>query len=117
MNTLEQKIKELNQLVLSGKSLEAFDKFYHNDVVMQENEMAPTVGKAANLQREKEFYGNVTDFRGAEMKGLAIGDNMTTVIWRYDYTHKEWGVKKYTQVSVQHWSDGLIIREQFFYGN
>jgi hypothetical protein len=117
MNTLKEKITELNQLVLSGKSLEAFDKFYHTDVVMQENQSAPTVGKAANLQREKEFYGNITEFRGAEMKGLAIGDNMTTVIWSYDYTHKEWGVKNYTQVSVQHWQDGQIIKEQFFYGS
>lgn len=117
MNTLNEKISELNSLVLSGKALDAFEKFYHEDVVMQENEAAPTVGKAANLLREKEFFGNITEFRGAEVKGLAIGDNMTAVIWSYDYTHKEWGVKKYTQVSVQHWQDGQIIKEQFFYGN
>lgn len=117
MNTLKEKITELNSLVLSGKSLDAFEKFYHKDVVMQENEGVPTVGKAANLQREKEFFGNITDFRGAEVKALAIGDNVTTVVWSYDYTHKEWGVRKYTQAAVQHWQDGQIIREQFFYGN
>lgn len=117
MNALKEKISELNSLVLSGKALDAFEKFYHEDVVMQENEAVPTVGKAANLQREKEFFGNITEFRGAEVKGIAIGDNLTTVIWSYDYTHKEWGVRKYTQVSVQHWQGGQIIREQFFYGN
>jgi hypothetical protein len=117
MNTLKEKITELNSLVLSGKALDAFEKFYHNDVVMQENEGAPTVGKVANLQREKQFFANITDFRGAEVKALAIGDNVSTVVWSYDYTHKEWGVRKYTQASVQHWKDGLIIKEQFFYGN
>jgi hypothetical protein len=117
MNTLKEKITELNSLVLSGKALDAFEKFYHKDVVMQENEGAPTVGKAANLQREIEFFGNISDFRGAEVKALAIGDNVTTVVWSYDYTHKEWGVRKYTQASVQHWKDGLIVKEQFFYGN
>jgi len=117
MNTIKEKLAELNQLVLSGKSLEAFDKFYHKDVLMQENENAPTIGKDANRRREEEFYSLVTEFRGADVRGIAVGDNLSTVIWHYDYTHKEWGVRNYTQVSVQHWRDGLIVKEQFFYGN
>jgi len=103
-------------LVLAGKSMEAFEKFYHTDVQMQENENTPTVGKDANRQREIEFYANVKEFRAAEVHGITVGDNVSSVIWHYDYTHKEWGTRKYTQVSVQHWQDGLIIKEQFFYG-
>jgi len=117
MNTLKEKITELNQLVLAGKALDAFEKFYHPSVMMQENENVPTVGKDANRQREIEFFNSISEFRGAEVKGVTIGDNLSTVIWHYDYTHKEWGVKNYTQVSVQHWKDGQIIKEQFFYGN
>jgi hypothetical protein len=117
MNTLAEKINELNALVLSGKAIEAFEKFYHPEVVMQENENAPTVTKAANRKREIEFFANITEFRSAAVKGVALADNLSTVIWQYDYTHKEWGVRNYTQVSVQHWQDGLIIREQFFYGS
>jgi hypothetical protein len=117
MSTLKEKITELNQLVLSGKALEAFEKFYHNDVVMQENEQAPTIGKDANRNREIDFFKNVSEFRKAEVKGVTVGDNLTTVIWHYDYTHEQWGMRRYTQVSVQHWLDGKIIQEQFFYGN
>ena len=117
MTTLKEKITELNQLVLAGKALEAFEKFYHDDVVMQENEQVPTSGKEANRKRELEFFSNITEFRGAEVRGLATGDNLSTVIWHYDYTHKEWGARNYTQVSVQHWKDGRIIKEQFFYAN
>ena len=117
MSALKENITTLNQLVLAGKAMEAFEKFYHNDVVMQENEQHPTVGKEANRKRELEFFSNITEFRGAEVKGIAFGDNLTTVIWHYDYTHKEWGIRKYTQVSVQYWKDGKIIREQFFYSN
>jgi len=117
MDTLKEKITELNRLVLAGKALDAFEKFYHPEVVMQENENVPTVGKDANRQREIEFFNSISEFRGAEVKGVAVGDNLSSVIWHYDYTHKEWGEKKYTQVSVQHWKDGQIIKEQFFYGN
>lgn len=117
MSTLKQKITELNDLVLSGKAMEAFEKFYHRDVVMQENDQQPTVSKEANRKREIEFFNNVTEFRNAEVKNVLVGEDVSTVIWHYDYTHKEWGVRNYTQVSVQHWKDGLIIKEQFFYGN
>ena len=57
------------------------------------------------------------EFRNASVLGVAVGDNISYVTWHYDYTHREWGVRNYTQVSVQHWKDGRIIREQFIYSN
>lgn len=117
MNTLKERITALNNLILEGKALEAFEKFYHPEVVMQENESTPTIGKEANRKRELEFFNNITAFRSASVKGVALAEDISTVIWHYDYTHKEWGVRNYTQVSVQYWQDGLIIKEQFFYGN
>jgi hypothetical protein len=114
---IESSLKDLNNLVLEGKLLEAFEKHYHDDVAMQENNSLPVVGKDANRQREIEFVNNITEFRGASVEGHAVGDAISFVVWNYDYTHKEWGVKQYTQVSVQNWKDGRIIKEQFFYGN
>ena len=117
MNNLTEKLKDLNQLVLEGKMLEAFDKYYHDDVYMQDNTLPPTIGKAANRQREEEFLGNITEFRGAEVLSMGEGNDVSYVEWKYDYTHKDWGVRNYTQISKQHWKDGKIIKEQFFYGN
>lgn len=114
---LEQSLHELNKLVSTGNALEAFEKFYHDDVTMQENNDTPTVSKEANRQREIEFFSNVTEFRGAEVKGLGVGDNISFVVWNYDYTHKDWGVKNYSQVAIQEWKDGKIINEKFVYGN
>ena len=117
MNTLKEKINELNQMVLNGKALDAFEHFYHDQVVMQENESTPTIGKDANREREIEFFNNITEFRGAHVQDVTIGEDVTMVVWQYDYTHKQWGERNYKQVSVQHWLDGKIIKEQFFYGN
>lgn len=117
MNNLAEKLKDLNQLVLEGRMMEAFDKYYHDDVHMQENGNAPTVGKAANTEREIEFLNSIVEFRGAEVLNMAVDGNVSFVEWKYDYTHKDWGVRNYTQVSKQHWKDGKIIHEQFFYGN
>jgi hypothetical protein len=83
--------------------LEAFEKYYHDDVSMQENELPATATKEANRKRELEFLSNILEFRKAEVKGIAVHGNVSYVIWTYDYTHKEWGERNYTQVSVQEW--------------
>lgn len=116
MSTLLEKIDDLNDLVLQGRALEAFEKYYHDEVTMQENENSPTIGKEANRQREKEFFAAITEFRSSKPIKIAVGESISMVQWQYDYTHRDWGVRNYSQVSVQEWKDGKIIKEQFFYG-
>lgn len=117
MQTIKEKIEHLNQLIIEGKALDGFELYYDDEVVMQENESTPTAGKDLNRKREIDFFGSITEFRSAKPLDIAVGENVSYVKWLYDYTHKDWGVRKYTQVSVQHWKNGKIIKEQFFYGN
>jgi hypothetical protein len=117
MQTISEKVNHLNQLILEGKAMDAFDLYYHDEVVMQENENEPTIGKEANRKRELDFFGAITEFRGAEVLDVAAAETVSFVKWKMDYTHKDWGARNYTQVSVQHWKDGKIVKEQFFYGN
>lgn len=114
---IEAALKDLNQLVIDGKLMDAFEKYYHEEIEMQENASAPAKGKDFHRNREREFLANVTEFRSAHVDALAVNGDTSFVIWSYDYTHKIWGLRKYTQVSVQHWKDGKIIRERFFYSN
>ena len=114
---IEKSIQDLNGLVLNGKLMDAFEKYYHDEVQMQENDLPPTISKEANRQRELAFLGNITDFRKAEVKGVAVSGNAAFVIWHFDYTHKDWGVRNYSQVNVQEWKDGKIIKEKFIYLN
>jgi hypothetical protein len=114
---IEKSLREMNKLILEGKAIEAFEKYYHEDVEIQENDLAPTLTKNANRKREIEFFSQITELRKAEILGQAIGDNISAVLWDYDYSHEDRAVKKFTQVAVQHWSDGKIIKEIFIYYN
>lgn len=117
MATLLENISNLNDLILEGKALEAFEKYYHQDVVMQENENAPTIGKSENRVREREFMSSITEFRNAKPLKVTVGESTSMVEWQFDYTHKDWGIRNYTQVSVQEWKDGQIIKEKYYYNN
>lgn len=114
---IEKCITDLNTLVQEGRLMDAFEKYYHENVIMQENEETPTVSKEENRKRERQFLDDVIEFRKAEVKGVGVGDDLSFVFWEYDYTHKEWGVKNYSQVAIQQWKDGKIIHEKFIYTN
>ncbi|CAN5651701.1 hypothetical protein BH10BAC3_BH10BAC3_09940 [soil metagenome] len=117
MNTITEKLNHLNQMVVGGKLMDAFEMYYDDAVVMQENQQDPIKGKEVNRKRELEFLNNIMEFRNATPTNVATGDNVSYVTWEYDYTHKEWGIRNYTQVSIQHWKNGKIVKEQFLYSN
>lgn len=111
--SLKENVDNLNQMILEGQILEAFDKFYHDDVVMVDNNGSYS-GKETNREREEQWLAGVTAFNAAEVKAVAVGDGVTMVEWHFDYEHKELGHAKYDQVAVQRWKDGQIIHERFY---
>lgn len=56
---LQAAFEDIKTLVFQGKAMEAFEKYYGDDVVMQENEQPATVGKTANRDREVEFFSMI----------------------------------------------------------
>ena len=114
---LLNKISNINDLILQGKAMDAFEEYYHDHCEMSENNQPATIGKDANRKREEEFFGAITEFRSAKPLHVTVGENTTMVEWEMDYTHKDWGVRKYTQVAVQEWEDGKIRKERFYYAN
>ncbi len=116
--SLRVRVEDLNRRILNGEVIEAFEKYYADDVVQQENELEPTRGKEANRQRELEFLANLTDFRSAEVKSVAVDEENSTAMveWFFDYTHRDLGDRRFHQVSVQRWQDGQIVYERYYYG-
>ena len=114
--SLEKRVNDLNQRILEGKILDAFEKFYAENVTMQENENEATEGKAACRVNEITFVEGITEFRNAEIKSVLISDNLSVTEWFFDFSHKDWGNRTYTQLSVQRWNeDGQIVNEKFYY--
>ena len=117
MSDLRTNVDQLNQMILEGKILDAFDKFYAEDVVMQDNNYPVREGKALNREYEEAFVGGLTEFRGAKVVNTLISDDLAVVEWWFDYTHKDYGVRNYTQLAVQRWKNGQIVEEKFYYNN
>ena len=90
------------------------ESFYADDVIMQENEDEPRVGKAVCIEHERLILKN-----GKEVNVRLLNDAINT---KKNAVFAEWeitfitctGTKiKFTEVSVQHWLKGQITGESF----
>ncbi|HVG12124.1 MAG TPA: nuclear transport factor 2 family protein [Flavisolibacter sp.] len=114
---LKENVAQLNSMILEGKILDAFDTFYAPTVTMQDNDLPIREGFETNRAFEEAFVGGLTEFRGAKVLNTIISDDIVATEWWFDYTHKDWGTRNYTQVAVQRWKDGKIVEEKFYYNN
>lgn len=105
---------ELNDMIRQGLALEAFEKFYADDVVMMENDQA-FEGKEANRKREQEFFGNIEEVHSAGIGATAVQGNVSFCEQYFDATFKDGTRVKMDEVAVRTWRDGKIIKERFFY--
>ncbi|HVW09899.1 MAG TPA: SnoaL-like domain-containing protein [Bryobacteraceae bacterium] len=105
----------LNQAILSGKALEAFEQYYADDVVMQENSDEPRVGKDVNRKAEVEFFSSLASFNEGKMLSSAVNGDVTFSEWFMDVTFKNGQSAKLAQVAVRRWKNGKIAHERFYY--
>lgn len=106
----------LNEAVLNGKALEAFEQYYADDVVMQENSDEPRVGKDANRKAEVDFFSSLAEFHEGKLLSSAVNGDVTFGEWFMDVTFKNGTRYKLAQTAVRRWKDGKIVHERFYYG-
>lgn len=105
----------LNDAILSGKALEAFEQYYSEDVVMQENSDEPRIGKEANRKAEIDFFSSLAEFHEGKLLSSAVNGDVTFGEWMMDVTFKNGYRLKLAQVAVRRWKDGQIVNERFYY--
>ena len=107
--------RKLNQAILAGEILDAFEKFYADDVVMHENDSQPFTGKSVNRKREEDFVNSVQEFHGAKLLGEAVNGDTSYSEWEYDLTFKSGIRTKLQQVAARRWKNGQVSHERFYY--
>lgn len=105
----------LNNRVLAGDILGAFEEYYADDVVMQENSTEPFVGKAVNREREEKFVSSVEQVHSGSVVAHAVNGDITFSQWEMDITFKGGHRAKLEQVAVRRWAGGKVVHERFFY--
>ncbi|SRR5690606_8518570 len=112
-----KKIAECHRMVGEGKILEAFEKYYHDDIVMVEATGEVRKGKDANREFQKQFMSGVKEIHDGGVLSLNSNEEAatTTVETWIEMTFNDGNRVKMEEVAVQKWQDGKIIHERFYY--
>jgi hypothetical protein len=118
MTKLKNNVEKLNALIKEGKIMEAFEKYYGENVITQVNGNHPINGKDANRKREVIFLQEIEKLNSADINSVTFGgtdDNVSITEWAISIENKE-GIKKIIyRVNVQHWKDDKIINEKLYF--
>ncbi|MEM9985540.1 MAG: nuclear transport factor 2 family protein [Bacteroidota bacterium] len=116
--TYHEKAQDIYNHLAQGKLLEAFDKYYGENVVMVEADGRKREGKAANRAYEEQFLGMVQDWHGMGVDAVTADEanKVTTVESWMDVTFKDGNRQTLKQVAVQRWDGDFIVEERFFNG-
>lgn len=112
---LQQRLNDLFGYIKQGKIVEAMTEFYDKDAKMEENANPPTIGQAANIEREKQFLSGVKEWKGFNVAASAVGDDVTFYECSLDFIATSGQAVHMEQVVVTRWKDGKIVHEHFYY--
>ena len=112
----KSQVIHLTRLIESGDPVQAMELFYHEEVTMQENQEPPRTGKQICIAQEKKHLSRVSSM-SSKLINQAINPETQVVFseWEIEFTNLEGKSFRLCEVSVQQWTKGLVIREQFYY--
>ena len=115
--TYKQKAQALYDMINQGQLMEGFEKYYHENVVMQELGEEPRIGKAANREYELKFLSMVKEVHGGGVDAILSDEETGTVMvesWM-DVTFQDGNRVHFAQVAVQKWDGDRIVSEKFYH--
>ena len=111
------KARDIYDMTSQGKLMEAFEKYYHNDVVMVEATGESRNGKEANRKFQVDFMGMLKEIHGSGVRAITSNEKEATTMvesWM-DVTMNDGKRHMMEEVAVQKWTGDQIIHERFYY--
>lgn len=117
MSSYREKIGQIYALLGKGKAMDAFEKYYHEDVIMTELGGEPRKGKATNREYEQKFFSSIKAVHGMSVDAITVDeDNKVTMVESsMDAEFLDGNRMKMSQVAVQRWNGDHIVNETFYH--
>ena len=116
--TYKQRTEDIYNMIGQGQLMEAFEKYYADNVVITEPR-GTFEGKNACREHEVQFMDFISEFHGMEVKAVTSDEENGIVIHEtnMDVTFKDGNRVILEQAGVQRWEGDKIVHERFYYDN
>ena len=112
--SIKPQVLDLISLVENGQMLEAMNRYYAENVAMQENISPPVIGFAENYAREQAFYGSLKVLKFNLVSVVVEGDR-AAINWVFDYTTGDGAQYRMDEIAIQTWRNDKIVHERYVY--
>jgi hypothetical protein len=76
-----KRVESLVQHTVEGRLIEALETFYHEDVMMQENNLPPRIGLAASIERQKMAKAAAMEIHEIKAASVLIDGDRAAIEW------------------------------------
>lgn len=121
---LRERVQELLDFQKTNPTVEeSYERFYDENVIVQENLQAPRVGRALSIERQKRMNANVQEVHEVKIGAVLVDgftdshplDGHSVIELHLDLTTADGYRIRIEELGLQTWKDGRIIHERFFY--
>ena len=107
---------ELYHMFYLGKPLEAFEKYYHNDVVMIASTGEIREGKEKNREYRKQFFASISEIHDGGVEGITVDEKngITMVESWLEVSLKDGRRIRIEEVARQSWEGNQVTEEKFY---
>lgn len=109
------RVRAFIALVESGRYVQAIENFYHPDASMQENTVAPRVGREALVSHEKKVLAGLKAMKTRRVDTVLIDGDNVVINWVFEMTGPDGTVRVLDELALQSWDGARIRRERFYY--
>jgi hypothetical protein len=110
-NTLDAFI----QLVETGQTVLAMERFYADNASMQENECEPRVGKDALIRHEQAALASIAAMKATCIRPVFVAADSVVIRWVFEVQDKKGKTTRFEELALQRWEGELLVEEKFFY--
>ena len=116
MSSLKQIVNDYKKLLEQGDNLKLIDLYYDDNIIQIENNEPALLGKNKIKEQEQKNIQGVDWFKQKiktilvdEQSGVVMGEMLVL------FESKKYGTKKLQEAFVQHWLNGKIKYQRFYY--
>jgi ketosteroid isomerase-like protein len=115
--SLSDDLRDFIGLCEGGRTLDAIERFYADDVVVIENHERARAGRAACLAFEKEALARLPEPAKllARAHAAHAQAGVAFIEWVIRFVGEDGRPMRLDEVAVQRWAGGRIVEERFYY--
>ncbi len=121
---LRDRVQELLEFQKINPTVEEiYERFYDENVVVQENLQAPRIGRALSIDRQKQMNANVQELHDFKIGAVLVDgfseahplDGHSVIEMHLEITTVDGYRIHIQELGLQTWREGRIVHERYFY--